>query len=161
MVKAVYPGSFDPITLGHVDIIERAAAVFEHLTVAVSGKSSSKSFSFSEEERMDFISRCTCKLENVEVVSFEGLLSAYARKIGAQVIVRGLRAISDFEYEFQMSSMNSELAPEVDTIFMMTRTEFSFLSSSVVKEIASYGGDISTFVPSDIREDIIEKLYNR
>lgn len=155
MARAIYPGSFDPITLGHLDIIERGCAVFDELVVAVSVASNSKRFAFSVEERQDFIRRCTASLPNVTVTCFSGLLTTFARRQGADAYLRGLRAISDFDYEFQMASMNHIQAPEVQAVFMMTRTEYSFLSSSVVREIASYGGDINHLVPAPIRDDVL------
>ena len=161
MTRALYPGSFDPITLGHVDIIERGSDVFDELIVAVSVSSNAKRYAFDAERRQEFIRRCTTSLPNVTVTSFSGLLTAFARRHGAQVYLRGLRAISDFDYEFQMASMNHLQAPELQAVFMMTRTEYSFLSSSVVREIASYGGDISHLVPSVIKDDIVAHYRSR
>ena len=158
MARAVYPGSFDPITVGHLDIVRRSAAIFDEVIVAVSGQSRKKTFCFKEEDRYDFITRCVSDLENVRVEIFQGLVTSYARDVGANALVRGLRAVSDFEYELKMASMNRRLAPEIETVFMMTQTQYSFLSSSVVKEIGSYGGDISSIVPSQIHDDIIKKL---
>ena len=153
MNKCVYPGSFDPITSGHLDIIQRAAAMFEDVTVAVLINKNKKS-TFSTKQRIDFIERSTAHLPGVKVDSFSGLLVDYMRAQGANVIIRGLRAISDFEYEFQIAAMNAKLADNVETIFMMTDTNHSFLSSSMVNELVSFGGDISGLVPGEIEDDV-------
>ena len=158
MSRAVYPGSFDPITLGHLDIIRRSAAIFDEVIVAVSGQSRKKSFTFDEERRFRFISLCVEGLKNVRVEVFQGLVTSYARSVDAGVLVRGLRAVSDFEYELKMASMNRRLAEDIETMFMMTQTKYSFLSSSVVKEIAAYGGDISQIVPAEIHDEVVELL---
>jgi len=158
---AIYPGSFDPVTLGHLDIIFRSSKVFDKVIVAVSGESRSKNFWFSEIERCDFITRCIHHMKNVEVRAFEGLITDWAAAAGASVLVRGLRAVSDFEYELKMASMNRRLNPEIETVFMMTRTKYSFLSSSMVKEIASYDGQVEKFVPAKILDDIKKKQEER
>ena len=157
MTIAVYPGSFDPITLGHLDIIKRAAPMFDRLIVTVMNNTSKNSL-FTAEERMDFIRRATCELKNIEVDSFSGLLADYSAKKSAVAIVRGLRAMSDFEYEFQMALTNKKLNPDVETIFLTTSAEYLFLSSSIVKEIARFGRDISNFVPPQIQSDIQSRL---
>ena len=160
MALAIYPGSFDPVTLGHLDIVFRSSKVFDQVVVAVSGESRSKKYWFNENERREFIERCTGKMKNVTVEIFDGLITDWASQRGASVLVRGLRAVSDFEYELKMASMNRRLNPEIETVFMMTQTRYSFLSSSVVKEIASYNGDISKFVPKPILKDLVAK-YKR
>lgn len=156
----VYPGSFDPVTNGHMDIIQRSSKMFDKVIVAVV-KNYSKKPLFSFEEREELIRRSVQDLPNVEVDSFEGLLMDYIHKKNAQVIVKGLRAISDFEYEFQMALMNRKLDPEVETIFLMTSSQYSFLSSSMVKEVASLGGCITGLVPENIKRDIYRKLKQK
>ncbi|MGN7386920.1 pantetheine-phosphate adenylyltransferase [Sporosarcina sp. SAFN-015] len=153
---AVVPGSFDPITNGHLDIIERAAKVFPEVRVAVMNNSS-KNPLFSVEERMDLIRAVTSKFPNVIIDSSSGLLIDYARSVEASVIVRGLRAISDFEYEMQITSMNRMLDESIETFFVMTKNQYSFLSSSIVKEVARYGGDISGLVPAVVEKALREK----
>jgi pantetheine-phosphate adenylyltransferase len=157
-IVAVYPGSFDPITLGHKDIIERSSRMFSDVVVAISESTRTKRFAFDTDERMAMIRKVSAPFANVRVVSFGGLLTRFARSIGATVVIRGLRAISDFEYEFQMASMNHTLAPEVETIFMMTATRHSYLSSSIVKEIAALEGDIAHLVPPEVHGDIIARF---
>ncbi|WP_339249516.1 pantetheine-phosphate adenylyltransferase [Sporosarcina sp. FSL W8-0480] len=154
---AVVPGSFDPITNGHVDIIERASKVFPEVRVAVMNNSSKQSL-FTVEERKELIRKVTSKFPNVIIESSSGLLIEYARNVGASVIVRGLRAISDFEYEMQITSMNRMLDESIETFFVMTKNQYSFLSSSIVKEVAKYGGDISALVPAEV-EDALKKKF--
>lgn len=156
---AVVPGSFDPITNGHVDIIERASKVFPEVRVAVMNNSSKHSL-FTVEERKELIRTVTSKFPNVIVESSGGLLIEYARNVGASVIVRGLRAISDFEYEMQITSMNRMLDESIETFFVMTKNQYSFLSSSIVKEVAKYGGDISALVPTEV-EDALKKKFEK
>lgn len=160
MIKCVYPGSFDPVTAGHLDIIERAAALFDDVTVAVL-VNSNKTPAFSTEQRMDFIRKSTSHLKNVKVDNFSGLLVDYMNNRKANLIVRGLRAISDFEYEFQMAALNAKLAKNLETVFLMTDTNHSFLSSSIVRELASYGGDLTGLVPETIKDDIKKFLAGR
>ncbi|MGI5850618.1 MAG: pantetheine-phosphate adenylyltransferase [Caldicoprobacterales bacterium] len=157
MKIGVYPGSFDPVTEGHMDIIKRSAKMFDKVIVAVARNYSKKPL-FTAEERMELIQRSLQGLPNVEVDSFEGLLMDYIHSKDAQVIIKGLRAISDFEYEFQMALMNRKLDSKVETIFMMTSYKYSFLSSSMIKEVASLGGCISGLVPENIIADIYRKL---
>ena len=157
MRVAIYPGSFDPITNGHLDIIERGSKVFDKLIVGVL-VNIDKVGLFSIEERVELIKRVTSHLENVEVVSFNGLLVDLAKKNNARVILKGLRAVSDFEYEFQMALMNSQLDSEVETLFMTTSAANSFLSSSSVKQVAKFGGDIKGLVPDEIIDDVIKKI---
>jgi pantetheine-phosphate adenylyltransferase len=159
LIRCVYPGSFDPITSGHLDVIQRAAAMFEDVTVAVLVNKNKKP-AFSVEQRINFIRRSTAHLSGVAVDSFSGLLVDYVKSKGANVVVRGLRALSDFEYEFQMAAMNAKLAKDIETIFLMTDISNSFLSSSMVKELAYHGGDITGLVPEAIKEDVM-KLYGR
>ncbi|MDO5689719.1 MAG: pantetheine-phosphate adenylyltransferase [Tissierellia bacterium] len=154
---AIYPGSFDPITNGHLDIIERCAKKFDKVIVAVSVNLNKKS-AFTIEERVDMIRELLVDSENIEVDSFQGLLVDYTKNKGADVIIRGLRAVSDYEYEMQMSMYNKELYPDIETLFLVARGNYSYLSSSIVKEVAYYGGDITRFVPPSIEEKISAKL---
>lgn len=156
---AVYPGSFDPVTLGHMDIISRSSKLFDKLIVGVL-VNSSKVPLFSAEERVNIIKGVVSEYANVEVRSFDGLLVEFARLCKATAVVRGLRAVTDFEYELQMSQTNHIIAPDIDTIFLTTNLNYAYLSSSVVKEVARYGGDISKFVAPEVRRQVLEK-YNR
>ena len=160
MATAVYPGSFDPVTLGHMDIIERTARMFDHVIIGVL-QNNSKTPLFSVEERVNMIKSITSHLENIEVRSFDGLLVDFVHQCRADVIVRGLRAITDFEYELQMAQTNRVIAPEIDTIFLTTNLKYSYLSSSIVKEIAEYEGDISEFLHPVIAARVREKLEER
>lgn len=157
---AVCPGSFDPITLGHLDIIRRAAGMFSELIVVVM-VNHKKKYSFTPDERVALIKAVTGDLPNVKVEYYDGLLADFARQKGAGVIIKGLRAMSDFEYEFQMALANKKLNPEVETVFLTTAAENMYLSSSMVKQIASMGGDIKDFVPEQIKKDITERLYGK
>ena len=157
MKVAVYPGSFDPITNGHLDIIERGSKSFDKLIVGVLVNVDKKGL-FDIEERVELIKRVTKHLDNVEVVSFRGLLVECIRENNANVILKGLRAFSDFEYEFQMALMNNKLDPEVETLFMMTSAEYSYLSSSAVKQVAKFGGCIEGLVPDEIIKDVVKKM---
>ena len=156
----VYPGSFDPVTNGHLDIITRAACICDKLIVAV-GNNESKKPAFTVEERVEMIKESIGGRENILVTSFTGLLADFAKKVGARAVIKGLRAMSDFEYEFQMALLNKKLAPELETLFMMTSVQFSYLSSSAVKEIARNGGCIDGLVPDCIKERIVGKLTCR
>lgn len=156
---AVCPGSFDPVTKGHLDIIARSSKMFEKVIVVVmSNAKKINSTSFTIEERMEMIRRATAELPNVEVDHSEGLLAEYAAEKNAAAIVKGLRAVTDFEYEFQMALANKKLNPDVETVFLTTSAENMYLSSSMVKQIASMGGDISDFVPEAIHSDILKRL---
>lgn len=155
----VYPGSFDPITCGHMDIIKRIVGMFDRVVVGVLQNVRKQSL-FSVGERIEYINRCTEGLGNVEVEAFDGLLVEFARKKGALYIVRGLRAVSDFEYEFQMASMNKKLYPEAETVFLMTNTRYSYLSSSLVREVGSFGGCLEGLLPREIIGDLTKKLRN-
>ena len=157
MKTAIYPGSFDQVTNGHLDIIKRSSAIFDKLYVAVS-INRSKTPLFTVEERIELIRRVTKSIPNVEVVTFNGLLADFAREKGANVIVKGLRAVTDFEYEFQMALMNKKLNPETETLFMTTSQNYSFLSSSIVKEIGALDGDLTGLVPEEIVNEIKMKL---
>lgn len=154
---AIYPGSFDPITRGHLDIIRRAAKLFDKLIVVVM-VNPAKKCAFSPEERVELIKQCIGDLDNVCVEFSDGLLADYAKEKNAGAIIKGLRALSDFEYEFQMALTNSKLNPEVETLFLTTKAENMYLSSSMVRQIASMGGDISGFVPDIIHKQIINRL---
>ncbi|NTW86659.1 MAG: pantetheine-phosphate adenylyltransferase [Holophagaceae bacterium] len=157
MRTAIYPGSFDPVTLGHWDLIQRAAKLVDRLVVAVL-HNPSKSPAFSVEERVAMLSELTTTLPRVEVTSFHGLLVDYAKAQNAQVIVRGVRAFSDFEYEFQMALMNRKLAPELETVFLMPKEKYSAVSSRLVREIGGMGGNLSELVPEVLRERIATRL---
>ena len=157
MRRAVVPGSFDPVTKGHLDIIERASRIFDEIIVVVL-QNPAKHTTFTVEERMDFIRRSTENIRNVSVDSFDGLLVDYMRRKKAGVIVKGLRAVSDFEYEYQMALTNHRLNPDVETLFLNTSQEYMFLSSSIVKQIASFDGDVSDFLPEQIRDDVQQRL---
>ena len=159
MKLAICPGSFDPVTCGHLDIISRAAAMFDKVIVVVM-VNNNKHPLFTQDERVEFLKRATAALPNVEVEAYSGMLAEYAREKQATVIVKGLRAMSDFEYEFQMALTNRKLNPSVETVFLTTNAEYMYLSSSLVKQVAKLGGDIHEFVPSCIVKDILEK-YGR
>ncbi|MDZ4711627.1 MAG: pantetheine-phosphate adenylyltransferase [bacterium] len=154
---AIYPGTFDPVTNGHLDIIERASGIFNKVIVAVAVNQSKKPI-FTQEERKEMITNVTSDIENVEADLFEGLLVRYAEKKRATVIIRGLRAISDFEYEFQMSLTNRKLSPAINTIFLMPNEKYSFLNSSIVRELASYDADVKEFVPAYVLEKLKKKF---
>ena len=158
---AVCPGSFDPVTIGHINIISRAAKLFEKVIVVVMVNSRKNTAMFTPDERMDFIRRSVSHLPNVEVDFYDGLLADYAVRKGAVAIVKGLRVLSDYEDEFKQALTNKKLAENVETIFLVTDTAYMFLSSSVVKEVGSLGGDISDFVPPEIKEDIIKRIRER
>ena len=158
-MRALYPGSFDPLTLGHLDLIERASRLFDGLVVAVL-QNPGKQPAFPLERRLEQIRSATAHLEGVEVASFDGLTVAFAGACGAEVILRGLRALSDFEFELQIAHTNKSLAPHLETLFLATAVHHSFLSSSVVKEVARFGGDVAHMVPAGVARDL-EKLFNR
>ena len=155
---AMYPGTFDPVTLGHQDLIERAAGIFDRVVVGVNAGQTRKDSLFDLEERMDLVRGVTRHLPNVEVDSFDGLLVDYARKKEIGVLVRGLRAFSDFEYEFQMALTNRKMAPDVETLFLMPKEDYSYVSSSIVREVAQLGGDIDGFVDLLVAKALYAKL---
>ena len=157
MAKALYPGSFDPVTYGHLDIIHRASSIFDEITVSVLNNQGKRPL-FSIEERVNILKEVTKDLNNVKIDSFDGLLVDHAIKSGADVVIRGLRAITDFEYELQLAQTNRKLSEKVDTVFLTTSLDYAYLSSSTVKEVASYGGDISKFVPQIVADKVYAKF---
>lgn len=160
MLRAIYPGSFDPVTNGHLDIIKRAAGIADELIVGVL-QNKAKTPLFSVEERVIILRRVTENLKNVRIIPFEGLLIDFAAQMDAKVIIRGLRAITDFEYELQMSQTNRKLNADIETLFLTTSLEYSYLSSTTVKEVAGFGGDISQFVPEYAAEEITKKIKEK
>lgn len=158
MTKAIYPGTFDPITVGHLDVIRRASRIYDKLYVAVM-ENRSKIRTFTEEERKEMICKCTQDLPNVEVIAGSGLTVTLAKELGCKVIVRGIRAVSDYESELALATANMKLDEEIETIFLVAKPELSFLSSSIAKEIASFHGDISPYIPEQIMEEVSAKLY--
>lgn len=160
MSRAIYPGSFDPVTLGHLDIIKRSADMFDELIVGVLNNTA-KSPLFSLEERVNMLKNVVSDLPNVKVVGFEGLLVDFARQNDIKVIVRGLRAVTDFEYELQIAQSNRKVAPDIDTVFLVTNIEYSYLSSSIVKEYAGFGVDVSDFVPDGVQSILSERFEKR
>ena len=160
MLRAIYPGSFDPVTLGHLDIIKRSASMVDELIVGVLNNKA-KSPLFSVEERVTMLGEVTKELPNVKVIPFAGLLVEFARQTDSKMIIRGLRAITDFEYELQLSQMNRKLEENVETVFLTTNLEYSYLSSSMVKEVAAFGGDISQLVPALVADRVNEKMKEK
>ena len=160
MLKAIYPGSFDPVTYGHIDIIRRSSKLVDELIVGVLNNNA-KSPLFSVEERVKMLEEVTKDIPKVRIVPFEGLLVDFARQMDARMVVRGLRAITDFEYELQMAQTNHKLEEELETVFLTTALEYSYLSSTIVKEVASFGGDISQFVPELVMDRIFEKISKK
>lgn len=156
-MKAIYPGSFDPITYGHIDIIERASKIFDELVIVIMHNDEKKGF-FSMEERIDMVRKCIENYDNVTVEIGYGLTVDYAKKIGATVLVRGIRAVSDYEYEMQLATANMTLAEDVHTIFLLSKPEYSFLSSSTAKSIAKNKGDLKAFVPDCVADKLKEKF---
>lgn len=157
MKTAIVPGSFDPVTNGHIDIIKRAAILFDKVYIAILNNSS-KTPLFTVEERIELLKRVTKDIDNIEIEGFSGLLADYAKQKSANCIVKGLRAVSDFEYEVQMALTNKQLAPQIETVFIPTNCLYSYLSSSIVKEVAKYGGDLSEMLPNEIIKDIQDKI---
>jgi len=155
MAKIVlYPGTFDPITNGHLDLIERASRLFDHVVVAVAGSSSKKTL-FRLDQRVDLVSQVVANIGNVEVCGFNGLLVDFAKQKNAEALMRGLRAVSDFEYEFQLANMNRRLAPQLESIFLTPSEQHSFISSTLVKEVAALGGDVTDFVPALVKDALM------
>ncbi|MDZ4401065.1 pantetheine-phosphate adenylyltransferase [Prosthecobacter sp.] len=157
MRRAIYPGSFDPITNGHLDVLQRAAGIFDNLIIAVARDNTKQSL-FSVEERVELIRSATAEINGIEVMPFEGLLVNFARKHKAIALVRGLRAVSDFEFEFQLALMNRKLEPNLETLFLMPREEYTYISSRLVKEICRLGGHIDQFVPPNVALALRSKL---
>jgi len=157
MIKAIYPGSFDPITNGHIDVIKRASRIFDQVIIAVSQNINKKSF-LSEKEKIEAINLSLQGLKNVEIIAFDSLLVDFAKANNVQIILRGLRAVSDFEYEFQLAGMNKHLDKNIETFFLTPSEEFSNISSSLVREILMLGGDISSFVPQKVEKILLSKL---
>jgi pantetheine-phosphate adenylyltransferase len=157
MRTVIYPGSFDPLTNGHLDVVQRATKLFDRVIVAVA-RSESKHPLFTLEERLQMVAQAVRHLPHVEADTFDGLLIEYVERRSAQAVIRGLRAVSDFEFEFQLALMNRKLNERIETIFMMPRDTYTFLSSRIVKEIAGLGGDVSAFVPAHVRAALVEKL---
>ena len=160
MITAIYPGTYDPVTLGHVDVIERSAAIFDRIVVGVVGNPQHKTPMFTLDERVEFLREALPHLENVEVDVFSELVVDFARRWQAKVIVKGLRVISDFEWEFQMNQLNRHLAPEIETVYVMASPQVSFVSSSGVKEIAAFGGRVDELVPEPVARRLAEKFPN-
>ena len=160
MRRAIYPGSFDPVTYGHLDIINRSSKIVDELIIGVL-KNKAKMPLFSVEERVKMLEEVTKDMPKVRIVPFEGLLVDFARQMDARMVVRGLRAITDFEYELQMAQTNHKLEEELETVFLTTALEYSYLSSTIVKEVASFGGDISQFVPELVMDRIFEKINKK
>lgn len=160
MLRAIYPGSFDPVTFGHIDIIQRSAAITDELIVGVL-QNKAKTPLFSVEERVIMLREVTKEFKNVKIVPFEGLLIDFAKQMDAKVIVRGLRAITDFEYELQMAQTNRKLNSDIETLFLTTSLDCSYLSSTTVKEVASFDGDIKQFVPEFVAEKVTEKIKEK
>jgi pantetheine-phosphate adenylyltransferase len=158
-VKAIYPGTFDPPTNGHVDLIQRGAKLFDHLTVAVLNNPG-KDPLFTVEERVEMLAEVTAGISNVSVATFDGLMVAFARQQGASAVLRGIRAISDYEHEFQTALMNRRLAPEVETVFLQPAGRYSFVSSRMVKEVFSFGGDVSGLVPPNVLKRLRARIPN-
>jgi len=161
MTLAIYPGSFDPITHGHIDVALRAARIFDNLVLAVYRESDKPGAMFSISERIELAREAVISSPNISVDSFSGLTVDYARALGANTIVRGLRAVSDFEYEFKLAHMNDHLAPEIEVVCLMTSSRHSFISSSLIREVATLGGDVNGLVPDHVREAIRAKMDGR
>ncbi len=161
MKTAICPGSFDPVTIGHIDIIRRAAKLFDKVIVVVMFNYHKPTSYFTADERVELIKRSTTDIENIEVETYSGLLADYAAQKGACAVVKGLRAVSDFEYEFQQALTNKKLNPEMETVFVAADAANMYLSSSVVKQVCEFGGDISEFVPAEVCEDIIKRIKER
>lgn len=157
MIKVIYPGTFDPITKGHMDLVERAAKLFDHIVIAVA-ESPKKKPVFDMAERIQLAETVTAHLDNVDVMGFSSLLADFLREQNAQVILRGLRAVSDFEYEFQMANMNRVLAPQIESLFLTPAEQYSYISSTLVREIASLGGDVSKFVAPCVRQALTDRF---
>jgi pantetheine-phosphate adenylyltransferase len=158
-VKALYPGSFDPPTNGHVDLIQRGSRIFGHLTVAILNNPG-KNPLFTVEERVEMLLECTRTLENVSIATFDGLMVDFARQQGCTAVLRGIRAISDYEYEFQMALMNRRLAPEIETVFLQPAGRYSFVSSRLLKEVFAFGGDLTGLIPPNVYKRLRDRMNN-
>ncbi len=156
-MKVIYPGSFDPVTYGHLDIIQRCSEKFEHVIIGVLNNSSKKGL-FTVEERIELLKETTKGLDNIEIDSFSGLLADYVKEKKCSIVIRGLRAVSDYEYEMQMALVNRKLDENIETLFMVSRSEYVYLSSSIVKEVATHGGNISSFVPEFVEKKLKNKI---
>jgi pantetheine-phosphate adenylyltransferase len=156
MRKAMYPGSFDPLTIGHLDVIKRAAALFDHVYVVIM-QNKNKNATFDAQERLDMILQVIDGFDNVSAMIGDGLTVNYAEKVGANILIRGIRALMDYEYELQQATANMTMCPDIETVFLFTRPEYSFMSSSAVKEIAENGGDIRPFVPQAVLQQVMDK----
>ena len=161
MITAIYPGTYDPVTLGHVDVIRRAAAIFDRIVVGVVRQPAHKQPTFTIEERVDYVKEATADIPNVEVDVFAELVVDFARRWDAKAIVKGLRVTSDFEWEFQMNQLNRHLAPDIETVYVMASPQFSFISSSGVKEIATFGGNVDELVPPTVAKRFTELFPGR
>lgn len=161
MTIAIYPGSFDPVTLGHMNMIKRASRCFDKVIVFVGINSAKQGGLFTPEERVELLRRCVTRFPNVEVDCSEELLAAYAKRIGAKVLVKGLRAVSDYEYEVQMALVNRKLNPDLETMFMASSEKYTYLSSTIVKEMARYGANLAEFIPREIVDDVNRKMKER
>lgn len=159
-ITAIYPGTFDPITNGHIDILQRSLRIFDHIILGI-GPNPKKTALFSLDERMQMVKEAVKEVPNVSVEAFDGLLVDFAKKNGASVIIRGLRALSDFEYEFQMALMNRKLDDKIETVFLMPSEEYSYLTSSIIKVVSSFNGDISPLVPKHVHAMLIDKFKYR
>lgn len=157
MKKAMYPGTFDPLTIGHLDVIKRSSSLFDHVYVVIM-ENKNKTVTFSANERLDMILKVIEPFDNVSAMIGEGLTVDYAKKVGAEILIRGIRAVMDYEYELQQATANMILKPEIETVFLLTRPEYSFMSSSAVKEIARNHGDLSAFVPSQVLHQVEAKF---
>ena len=157
MLRAIYPGSFDPVTFGHLDIMTRACNIVDELIIGVL-RNKAKMPLFSVEERVKMLEEVTCNLPNVRIIPYEGLLVDFAKELDAKVVIRGLRAITDFEYELQMAQTNQKLQSDIETLFLTTSLDYSYLSSTTVKEVAAFGGDISQFVPEAVADRMKDKM---
>ena len=155
--KAIYPGTFDPITSGHVDIVSRAAEMFDHILLAIAD-SQRKSPMFTLEERVNLAKEVTSHLDNVEVVGFSELMANFAQKQGANILIRGIRSVADFEYEWQLANMNRHLVPDLETVFLLPSQGLSFVSSSLIKDVALHDGDVSSFLPPIVAEAMLKKM---
>ena len=158
MAHALYPGSFDPVTFGHIDVIRRASTLFDSITVAVLNNGA-KSPLFSVDERVNMLQDVCHDIPNISIDSFSGLTADYVRSNGINVIIRGLRAVTDFEYELQMAQTNRILAPDIDTVFLTTSLEYAYLSSTIMKEVAAFGGDLSNFAPAFVTQAVIDQIH--